>query len=84
LTFQLDSRPSVTPEASVGFKHRRPGPFFDLGFIREARRLRYVHRKELKPMYPALPLDTVTATQAAMTLVALFTVCVNYLLYIRA
>lgn len=35
-------------------------------------------------MYPALPLDTVTATQAAMTLIALITVCVNYLLYIRA
>jgi hypothetical protein len=35
-------------------------------------------------MYPALPLDTVTATQAAMALVALFTVCVNYLLCIRA
>ena len=34
-------------------------------------------------MYPALPLDTVTATQAAMTLVALFMVCVNYLIYIR-
>jgi hypothetical protein len=35
-------------------------------------------------MYPALPLDTVTATEAAMTLLALFTACVNFLLYTRA
>jgi hypothetical protein len=35
-------------------------------------------------MFPALPVDTVTATQAAMTLLALFTACINFLLYTRA
>jgi len=35
-------------------------------------------------MYPALPLDSLTATQAAMTLFALLAACLNYLLYIRA
>lgn len=34
-------------------------------------------------MYPLLPLDSLTATQAAMALFALFTACLNYVLSIR-
>jgi hypothetical protein len=35
-------------------------------------------------MNPALPLDSLTAMQAAMTLLALATACINFLLYTRA
>jgi hypothetical protein len=35
-------------------------------------------------MYPALPIDSATALQAVMTLLALVAAGLNYLLYIRA
>ena len=35
-------------------------------------------------MYPALPIDNVTAMQAAMMLLALLTACINFFVYNRA